>query len=120
MLLATVSGQLTFESALRVLKKVSDTAKEKGVNKILVNALEMDGEASTGERYNFGLEMVAHFKERQMKPWMAFVGKPPAMDGFAVRVSQNRGLGIEVFASPAGCAELAGEVAKLSHDARRA
>jgi len=98
-LVASVSGQLTFESALRVLKKVSDTAKEKGVNKILVNALGMRGEASTGERYDFGLEMVAHFKERGMKPWLAFVGKPPSMDGFAVRVSQNRGLGIEVFTS---------------------
>lgn len=98
-LVASVSGQLTFESALRVLKKVSDAAKENGVNKILVNALGMHGEASTGERYDFGLEMLAHFKERQMKPWVAFVGKPPAMDGFAVRVSQNRGLGIEVFSS---------------------
>ena len=98
-LLVTVTGDLTFQSAVRVLKQVCDTAKEKEVNKILVNALAMQGEASTSDRYNFGLEMVEHFKQRQMKPWLAFVGKPPSMDGFAVRVSQNRGLGIAMFSS---------------------
>jgi hypothetical protein len=72
MLVATVSGRLIFESVLRALKKVSDTAKEEGVNKILVNALGIHGEVSPVRGMLFGLEMVAHFKERQMKPRVAF------------------------------------------------
>jgi hypothetical protein len=34
-----------------------------------------------------------------MSPRLAFVGKPPAVDGFGVRVAQNRGITTEVFAS---------------------
>jgi hypothetical protein len=34
-----------------------------------------------------------------MNPKFAFVGKPPTIDGFAVRVGQNRGLVAEVFSN---------------------
>jgi hypothetical protein len=91
LLLVTASGNLTFDAALRLLKQVCDTAKEKEVKKILVNTLAMDGEPSTFERYGLGVEVAAYVKQRQMNPRLAFVGKPPTMDGFGVRVGQNRG-----------------------------
>jgi hypothetical protein len=113
-LLVTASGNLTFDAALRLLKQVCDTAKEKEVNKILVNSLAVDGELSTFERYSLGVEVAAYLKQRQMNPRLAFVGKLPTTDGFAVRVGQNRGVTTESVFEPARSAELARQVARLS------
>jgi hypothetical protein len=97
LLLVTASGTLAFDAALLLLKQVCDTAKEKEVSKILVNALAVDGELATVERYRLGTEVTAYLKQRQMSPRLAFVGKPPTVDGFGVRVAQNRGITTEVF-----------------------
>jgi hypothetical protein len=99
LLLVTASGSLAFDAALRLLKQVLDTAAEQQVNRILVNCLALDGELSTLERYSLGVEVPAYFKQRQMNLRIAFVGKPPAMDGFGVRVAQNRELPTEMFSS---------------------
>lgn len=99
LLLVNASGNFTFDAALRLLKEACDRAKEKEVNKILVNCLAMDGELTTIERYNLGVEVATYVKQRQMNPRLAFVGKPPTIDGFGVRVGQNRGLVTEVFSS---------------------
>jgi hypothetical protein len=99
LLLVTARGSLAFDAALRLLKQVLDTAKEKEVNRILVNCLALNGKLSTSERYNLGAELVAYLRQGGMKPRMAFVGKPPAVDGFGVRVGQNRGVTTEVFSS---------------------
>jgi len=99
LLLVTASGTLAFDAALLLLKQVCDTAKEKEVSKILVNALAVDGELATVDRYRLGTEVTAYLKQRQMSPRLALVGKPPAVDGFGVRVAQNRGITTEVFSS---------------------
>jgi len=99
LLLVTASGTFAFDAALLLLKQVCDTAKEKEVSKILVNALAVDGELATVDRYRLGTEIAAYLKQRQMSPRLAFVGKPPAVDGFGVRVAQNRGITTEVFSS---------------------
>ena len=96
-LLVTASGTQTFDAALRLLKQILDTAAERQVNKILVNSLAVEAELSTGDRYRLAIEIVAYLKQRQMSPRVAFVGKPPSMDGFGVRVGQNRGLSTEIF-----------------------
>src|SRR5260221_3470346 len=98
-LLVTASGKVAFDVALRLLKQVCDTAKEKEVNKILVNSLAVDGGLSTLERYSLGVEVAAYLKQRQMNPRLAFVGKLPTTDGFGVRVGQNRGVSTEVVSS---------------------
>jgi dihydroxyacetone kinase len=98
-LLVTASGSLAFDAALRLLKQVCDTAKEKAVNKILVNSLAVEGGLSTLERYSLGTEVAAYLQQRQMHPWLAFVGKPPASNGFGVLVGQNRGATTEMFSS---------------------
>jgi dihydroxyacetone kinase len=98
-LIVTAVGNFTFDAALRLFMQVCDTVKENEVNKILVNGLAMDGELSTLERYDLGAQVATYLKQRQMSPKFAFVGKPPTIDGFAVRVGQNRGLVAEVFSS---------------------
>jgi hypothetical protein len=97
LLLVTASGTFAFDAALLLLKQVCDTAQEKEVSKILVNALAVDGELATVERYRLGTEVTAYLKQRRMSPRLAFVGRPPTVDGFGVRVAQNRGITTEVF-----------------------
>jgi len=99
LLLVTASGTIAFDSASRLLKQVFDTAAEKQVSKILVNCLAVEGKLSTLERYDLGIEVVAYLELRQLNPKVAFVGKPPTVDGLGVRVGQNRGLITEVFSS---------------------
>ena len=98
-LLVTARGTVEFDAALRLLKQVCATAKDKGVNKILVNGLALEGELSTVDRYRFGAEMALYLRQIQMSPRLAFVGKPPTMDGFGVRVAQNRDITTEIFSS---------------------
>jgi hypothetical protein len=99
LLLVTASGSFTFDAALRLLKQVGDTAQERNINKILVDCLAMDGELCIFDRYSLGVEFTAYLRQRQMNPKLAFVGKPPTIDGFGVRVGQNRGLTAQVFSS---------------------
>jgi hypothetical protein len=99
LLLVTARGNLAFDAALRLLKQVFDTAKEKEVNKILVNCLGLNGNLSTSERYNLGAELTTYLRQGGIEPRLAFVGKPPTIDGFGVRVGQNRGVITEVFSS---------------------
>lgn len=100
LLLVTASGSFELDAALRLLKQVCDTAKEKEVNKILVNCLAMDGELPTFERYHLGATIAEYIKQRRMNPRLAIVGKPPTIDGFAVRVAQNRDLVTKMFSNP--------------------
>jgi len=79
--------------------KVFETAKEKEVRKILFNVLAVDGELSTLERYNLGIESVAYLTRCLPNIRIAVVGKQPAMDGFGVRVGQNRGVAAETFST---------------------
>jgi hypothetical protein len=99
LMLVTARGDLAFDAALRLLKQVCDTAAEKQVNKILVNSLAVEGELSTFERYRIGVQIAAYIRQRQLNPKLAFVGQPPEVDGFGVRVAQNRGVTTEVFSS---------------------
>jgi hypothetical protein len=99
-LLVIARGTLEFDVALRLLKQLCATAKDKGVNKILVNGLALDGELSTVERYRLGAEMAVYLRQQlRMLPRVAFVGKAPTMDGFGVRVAQNRDVITEIFSS---------------------
>ena len=89
----------TFESvgALRLLKQICDMATEKHVNKILVNALALDGTVSELNRYKVAVELSAYLRQRGWNYRLAIVGKSPTVDGFGVRVAQNRGLSAEHF-----------------------
>ncbi len=97
LLLVTASGEVALDRAVLLLKQAFDTAKEKDVNKILVNTLAVEGELSTFERYRLATGTVAHLRQLEMNPRVAFVGKPPTTNGFGVRVAQNRDVTTQVF-----------------------
>jgi len=99
LLFVTATGTLAYDATLRLLKQVCDTAADRQVNKILVNGLALDGELSTMERYHLGVEVAAHLLQRRMNVRLAFVGKPPALDGFGVNVAQNRGVTTEMLST---------------------
>jgi hypothetical protein len=99
LLLVVVHGTLSLDASLRALKQVLDTAGEKQVNRILIDVLDVDGVLTTLERYDLGAQAAAYIQQRQMNPTLAFVGKPPASDGFGVRVAQNRGVITEMFST---------------------
>ena len=60
-----------------------DVAKEKEVNKILVNSIAVTGALSTFDRYTLGVEVVAYLRQREMNPKVAFVGNYPQPMGSA-------------------------------------
>ena len=94
---AVGGGTFNSVAALRLLKQICDTATEKHVKKILVNALALDGAVSELERYEVAAELTKYLQQRGWDYRLAIVGKPPTVDGFGVRVAQNRGLSAEHF-----------------------
>jgi hypothetical protein len=97
LLLAAAHGTLSFDASLGSLKRVLDQARQKQVSRILIDVLAVDGSLTTLERYELGKQTAAYIKQHQMDPRIAFVGKPPAADGFGVRVAQNRDVTTQMF-----------------------
>ena len=97
LLVVTAHGSAAFDTALRLFKQVFDTAAGKGISRILVNALGVDGELAGFERYQLGSELASYLAERQMHFKLAVVGSLPAVTGFAVRVLQNRDIIAKTF-----------------------
>ena len=96
---ATVKGTFSLKEAVRLFRELCDTAAEQKVGKILVNNLNVRGNVSTMDRYEFGGEMATLLKQRQLNLRLAYVGRLPVMDGFAVIVAQNQGVVTEVFST---------------------
>jgi len=99
LLLVVVNGEVSFNAAWDVLKQTYDTALEKQLNLILVDALAVEGKLTSFEKYRLGTETVTYFRSKQMQPRIACVGKPPSMDGFAVLVAKNRWVAAEKFSN---------------------
>jgi collagenase-like PrtC family protease len=59
-LLVTLRGNVSFDATLQIFKQALDAAHEKGVSKILVNTLAVNGELSTVERYEIATGVVAY------------------------------------------------------------
>ena len=96
-LLVIVSGTTSFDTALAACKRVVDAASKRQVSRILVDTLCVEGVLTTMELYRLAVEVVAHAARGKMNPKIAIVGTPPTLDGFCVRVAQNRGLTTEMF-----------------------
>jgi|SRR6516225_961970 hypothetical protein len=98
LLLAIVRGAASLDAALGVAKQVLDAAAKHQVSsRILVDTLAVEGVLKPIECYDLAVEAVAHAKQGKMNPKIAIVGTPPTLDGFGVRVAQNRGLTTELF-----------------------
>jgi hypothetical protein len=98
-LLVTASGEFTVRAALSLLKQTIDTADQKGIKRVLVDCFAMQGELSTFERYDLGVEVAKYFLSKQSHAKLAIVGIAPTIDGFAVQVASNRGMSTALFAT---------------------
>jgi hypothetical protein len=54
---------------------------------------------ATFERYALGEEIASYLSQHQIRVKLAFVGMPPTVNGFVVRVAQNRGVMTEAFST---------------------
>jgi hypothetical protein len=96
-LLVTASGEFTLHAALRLLKQTIDTANEKGIKRVLVDCFAMYGGLSVFERYALGAEVAKYALIKEPHTRLAIVGIAPTIDGFAVKVAENRGLTTALF-----------------------
>jgi CheY-like chemotaxis protein len=97
LLLVVASGTMSFDATWQVLKQICDTALEKNLTRIIVDALQAQGVATTFDRYRLGVKLVTYCGEHKLWPRLAFIGKPPVVDGFGILVARNRGLDAERF-----------------------
>src|SRR5215470_6536127 len=97
LLLAIVSGRTSFHAIWEVLKQICDTASQRNLSLILVDALGAHGVIPTFDRYALGVKLVMYCGEHKLWPRIAFIGQPPVVDGFGVLVAKNRGLDAERF-----------------------
>lgn len=98
-LLVTASGEFALGAALRLLKQTIDTADQKGIKRVLVDCVAMQGQLSTFERYDLGVEVAKYSLSRESHAKLAIVGMAPTIDGFAVQVAANRGMSTALFAT---------------------
>src|SRR5262245_35730078 len=97
-LIVTLAGELSFSDAIVLLITVRDAATEKGLDKVLVDCSSVRGELSTVDRYELGKTLGEHWvKGLSGIPKVAFVGTPPAIDGFGALVASNRGFLAKTF-----------------------
>jgi ATP-dependent DNA ligase len=97
LLVATAHGTLSFHEGQRALKQVLGQAHKKQINQVLIDMLAGDGVPTTLERYELAKQIADYIRQHQMNPKIAFVGKTPTADGFAVHVAQNLGISTEIF-----------------------
>lgn len=91
LLIATLAGEVSMpEVGLRV-REVISFAAEKEAKKILASCLGLTGKLSTMDRYSLAITAVNLAHSLGIHPRVAFVGRPPTFDGFALRVAMNRG-----------------------------
>jgi hypothetical protein len=97
LLLALVTGTMSLDASWHVLKEICDTALQKHLTRILVDALAAQEVLNTIDRYTIGVKLVDYCGRQKFWPRLAVVGQPPVVDGFGVLVAKNRGLDTEIF-----------------------
>jgi hypothetical protein len=96
-LVAEVSGQLTFREALEVCMRACDGAAEKGFSTFLLDASAVGGELSNLDRYELGKTVADYCVAHGWCYKVALLGDEPAVTGFGALVASNRGLVVETF-----------------------
>src|ERR1700747_3679479 len=95
-LLVSSTGNVDLSSSVRLSNQAFGVAAQKRVDKLLINALAVTSTLSTLERYELGVKVTAHITQLRTNPKVAFVGVLSPVDGFAVRVAQNRDVFVEL------------------------
>jgi len=97
-LLATVSGHVTLQSAVARFQEIFSFAAKNNIRKILYNCLDVAGELSASDRYQLATRVVTYMRSLNMgNPAVALVGKPPLVSGFGLQVAQNMGALVLIF-----------------------
>ena len=91
-LVATGSGQLSLVGSVRLWREIFDHVANRQAKKILADFLAAAGELSTLERYELGMEIAQYLRQLGISPACCVVGRPPALNGFAMLVAQNMGV----------------------------
>ncbi len=93
LLLATVTGRVSFSEALKCWNTVCDAAADRGCRKILFDWLGVEGEISDLEKYEVSKNIVERCVNTSVSSTtVAVAGKPPTITGFGALVASNRGL----------------------------
>jgi hypothetical protein len=96
-LVAEVSGHLTFREALEVCMLACDGAAERGFSTFLLDASAVTGELSNLDRYDLGKHVADYCVEHGWYYKVALLGSEPAVTGLGALVASNRGLVVETF-----------------------
>jgi len=95
-LLATATGRVSSNEAREWCKHICDPAADRGLNRIVLDCLGVEGELSDLDRYEIGKAMAENCLNRS-SPTIALIGKPPTITGFEALVARNRGLTVFTF-----------------------
>jgi hypothetical protein len=96
-LLATATGQLSLDDAVRNCRNMCDLAAGLGLRKILFDCLSLQGDLSAEERLELGKNIAEYCWSKLQVPTVALIGKLPAVTGYGARVASNRGMPVETF-----------------------
>ena len=98
-LIAQVTGMLSLQAAVESFEIIAAMAKERGAQRVLIDASAITGDMPDLDRYDLGKQAVSLFGNVER---IAVVRGPNIRyTGFAFEVAQNRGLGVRAFADRA-------------------
>jgi hypothetical protein len=96
-LLAVASGRLSFHQVLAQFFSMQLIANSKGLEKILVDATEVEGDITDAEREELGMKVAQYSATLRGTTRIAIVGRPPAITGIGAAVARGFGLPCETF-----------------------
>jgi hypothetical protein len=96
-LLAVAAGRLSFHDALAQFFLLQLVANSKGLERILVDCTESQGEMTNAERGELGMKVAQHARSLGGTTRLAIVGEPPVVTGLAAAVARAYGLPCETF-----------------------
>ena len=95
-LVVSAAGPSSREKAMRLLEDIAAEAKHKGVQRVLIDAVDVTGDMPDLDRYDFGkraAELLGHVERLAILRGPGF-----RYTGFFFDVAQNRGLQTRAFA----------------------
>ena len=96
-LLATAAGRVSLNEAVELGKNIFNAASKRGLRKVLLDCVSVEGELSVTERFILGKTIVEYCETRSIAAKVAVIGNPPTVTGLGAQVAWNRGMLVETF-----------------------
>ena len=96
-LLATAAGRVSLNEAVELGKNIFDAASKRGLRRVLLDCVSVEGELSVTERFILGKTIVEYCETRSIAAKVAVIGNPPTVTGLGAQVAWNRGMLVETF-----------------------